>query len=73
MKRINKEDKEYQLIIDWLCNEYSLEEAEEQVNEAFIIKEDDNTITIRYDNGVEDKVMIVGENVIHLNPFGGTK
>jgi len=67
MKRINKEDKEYQQIITWLCNEYELEEAEEQVNEAFIIKEDDNIITIRYKNGVEDKVMIVGENVIHLN------
>lgn len=67
MKRINKNDKEYQQIIDWLCNEYSLEEAEEQVNEAFIIKEDNNTITIRYNNGVEDRVMIVGENVIHLN------
>jgi hypothetical protein len=67
MKRINKEDKEYQQIITWLCSEYSFEEAEEQVNEAFIIKEDDNIITIRYKNGVEDKVMIVGENVIHLN------
>jgi hypothetical protein len=73
MKIINKKDKEYQQIIDWLCNEYELEEAEEQVNGAFIIEEDDNTITIRYDNGVKDKVMIVGENVIHLNPFGGTK
>jgi hypothetical protein len=67
MKRINKNDKEYIQIIDWLCNEYELEEAEEQVNEAFIIKDDNNIITIRYNNGVEDKVMIVGENVIHLN------
>ena len=67
MKRINKEDKEYQQIITWLCSEYSFEEAEEQVNEAFIIKDDNNIITIRYNNGVEDKVMIVGEKVRHLN------
>jgi hypothetical protein len=73
MKIINKKDKEYQQIIDWLCNEYSLEEAEEQVNGAFIIEEDDNTITIRYDNGVKDKIKIVDGRVFHFNPFGETK
>lgn len=52
-------------LVQWLSDEYPIEEAEEQIDNAKIT-ENDGEITIEYDNGVKDIVEFIGDKVVKL-------
>jgi len=54
-----------EILIKWLCEEYSLDEASQQINEARI-QNDGNLYTIKYSNGVTDIVEIIDNKVKHI-------
>ena len=54
-----------EILIEWLCEEYSLDEASQQINEARI-QTDGNFYIIKYSNGVTDVVEITNNKVKHI-------
>lgn len=55
--------------VKFLSTEYSMEESNEQIEKAKITSEEElmTVYTIKYDNGVCDKVLIVGHKVLNLH------
>ena len=53
-------------LIEWLCSEYTLEEAKRQISEAKIW-EKAGVITIQYSNGVKDVVEITDNGVEQIS------
>ena len=53
-------------ITDWLSEEYSREEAEEQVSNAVIRKA--QVYVVEYETGMEDIIEFKNGDIKHLNP-----
>ena len=56
------------ILISWLSEEYTTEQAERQIKNAKITRRK-NKIKIVYSNGVIDIVEIQNNEIKHLNPF----
>ncbi len=56
------------LFINWLAQEYEINEAKRQINNAKFFK-NNSFIFIQYSNKVTDKIKIYKNRIIHLNPF----
>ena len=54
-------------LIKWLSDEYSLEEATEQIDKASI-SITGNEVTVLYNNGVYDILKFIGDTIICINP-----
>lgn len=52
-------------LIEWLCSEYPIEEATEQIDEAEI-SDDNGIITVKYSNGVKNVVRITEKGVMQI-------
>lgn len=56
------------ILISWLSEEYTTEQAERQIKNAKITRIK-NRVKIIYNNGVIDIVEIQNNEIKHLNPF----
>lgn len=65
-KSLRKTDVRRSALIEWLCNEYPIEEAKRQIAEAKIW-EKAGVITIQYSNGVKDIVQITENGVEQIS------
>ena len=65
-KVLRKTDVRRSALIEWLCSEYTLEEAKRQISEAKIW-EKAGVITIQYSNGVKDVVEITDNGVEQIS------
>ena len=65
-KVLRKTDVRRSALIEWLCNEYPIEEAKRQISEAKIW-EKANVITIQYSNGIKDIVQITESGVEQIS------
>lgn len=62
-------DPEFQILVDWLSQEYSEEDAVMQLEAATIEKHDGGLYIIVYDSNQKDVVRIENGVVEHLNPL----
>lgn len=65
-KALRKTDVRRSALIEWLCDEYPIEEAIRQISEANIW-EKAGIITIKYSNGVKDIVQITENGVEQIS------
>ena len=59
--------EEIEIIYRWLCEDYEHSEVRQMLNDADISYEDNDTITITYDNGVIDTIKIEDGKVTHIS------
>lgn len=63
----NIDQETFDRLVGWLSSEYPKEDAIHQLKEATFQWEGTNFLTITYSNGVQDKLLVEDNKLVHLN------
>lgn len=61
------DEETFNRLVEWLSSEYTKEDAIRQLKEATFSWEGTNFLTITYSNGVQDKLLVEDNKIVHLN------